>query len=145
MKKSRLASVEEIKGALNKMRDYKIGKPQSGNLGYLEGDVSGTSIDNNKFWKSVSKEEVQLETHIFDAINATGSNGTWKRITDSEYRMLNDLAKKLGGSKGQVKESVTGSLKIVSENPYCASCQGVIQQFSDMFPNVEITLIDGVK
>ena len=86
-----------------------------------------------------------METHIFDAIDATGSSGTWKRITDSEYRMLNDLAKRLGGVKGQVKESVTGSLKIVSENPYCTSCQGIIQQFSDMFPNVEITLIDGVK
>ena len=46
---------------------------------------------------------------------------------------------------GEVIEDVTGSLKIVSENPYCASCQGVIQQFSDMFPNIEITLIDGVK
>ena len=145
LKKSRLASIEEIKEALNKMRDYKSGKPQSGNLGYLEGTVSGTSIDDTKFWRSVSKEEAQLETHIFDAIDATGSNGTWKRITDSEYRMLNDLAKRLGGVKGQVKESITGSLKIVSENPYCKSCQGVIQQFSNMFPNIEITLIDGVK
>ena len=145
LKKSKLASVEEIKGALNKMRDYKTGKPQAGNLGYLEGNVSGATIDGDKFWKSVSIAEARKETHIFDAIDATGSSGTWKRITDSEYRMLNDLAKRLGGVKGQVKESITGSLKIVSENPYCASCQGVIQQFSDMFPNVEITLIDGVK
>ena len=85
------------------------------------------------------------EIHIFDAIEATGSSGTWKRITDSEYHMLNDLAKKLGGVKGQVNDKITGTLKIVSENPYCTSCQGVIQQFSDMFPNIEITLIDEVR
>ncbi|MFK8288264.1 deaminase domain-containing protein [Capnocytophaga canimorsus] len=36
-------------------------------------------------------------------------------------------------------------MKIVSENPYCTSCQGVIQQFNTMFPNVKIILIDGVK
>ena len=59
--------------------------------------------------------------------------------------MLNDPAKKLGGVKGQINDKITGTLKIVSENPYCTSCQGVIQQFSDMFPNIEITLIDGVK
>ena len=53
--------------------------------------------------------------------------------------------RRLQGVSGEVIEDVTGSLKIVSENPYCASCQGVIQQFSDMFPNIEITLIDGVK
>ncbi len=145
LKKSRLASVDEIKGALNKMRDYKTGKSQVGNLGYLEGDIPNITIDQNKMWTSVSKAEAQLETHIFDAIEATGSTGTWKRITDSEYRMLNDLAKRLDGVKGQVNNKITGTLKIVSENPYCTSCQGVIQQFSDMFPNIEITLIDGVR
>jgi hypothetical protein len=145
LKKSRLASIEEIRDALNKMRNYKTGKPQVGNLGYLEGDIPNAIIDKNKFWESVSKAEAQLETHIFDAIEATGSSGSWVRITDSEYRMLNDLAKKLKGVKGQVNDKITGTLKIVSENPYCTSCQGVIQQFSNMFPNIEITLIDGVK
>ncbi|MEO2051682.1 MAG: deaminase domain-containing protein [Allomuricauda sp.] len=49
------------------------------------------------------------------------------------------------------KEKSTGKkrfyrfVKIVSENPYCASCQGVIQQFSEMFPNIEIKLIDGIR
>ncbi|WP_290124641.1 deaminase domain-containing protein [Capnocytophaga ochracea] len=36
-------------------------------------------------------------------------------------------------------------MKIISELPYCNSCTGVIQQFNEMFPNVKITLIDGVK
>ncbi|MFJ1381182.1 deaminase domain-containing protein [Capnocytophaga canimorsus] len=40
---------------------------------------------------------------------------------------------------------MTGVLKIISELPYCTSCQGVIQQFNEMFPNVKLILIDGVK
>ena len=31
------------------------------------------------------------------------------------------------------------------ELPYCMSCQGVIQDFSTMFTNVKIILIDGLK
>ncbi|MFJ1431437.1 deaminase domain-containing protein [Capnocytophaga canimorsus] len=59
--------------------------------------------------------------------------------------MLNKLAKDLGAEKGKVYPYITRELKIVSENPYCTSCQGVIQQFNKMFPNVKLILVDGVK
>ncbi|MEL4308119.1 deaminase domain-containing protein [Joostella sp. CR20] len=36
-------------------------------------------------------------------------------------------------------------IKIASENPYCASCTGIIQQFHEMFPNIKLILVDGVK
>ncbi|ATA91584.1 hypothetical protein CGC56_05010 [Capnocytophaga canimorsus] len=55
------------------------------------------------------------------------------------------LAKDLGAEKGKIYSHIKGELKIVSERVYCASCQGVIQQFNEMFPNVKIILIDGVK
>ncbi|MFK8287872.1 deaminase domain-containing protein, partial [Capnocytophaga canimorsus] len=55
------------------------------------------------------------------------------------------LAKDLGAEKGKIYAHITGELKIVSENPYCTSCQGVIQQFNKMFPNVKLILVDGVK
>ncbi|MFK8288266.1 deaminase domain-containing protein [Capnocytophaga canimorsus] len=59
--------------------------------------------------------------------------------------MLNKLAQDLGAGKGKIYAHITGELKIVSENPYCTSCQGVIQQFNKMFPNVKLILVDGVK
>ncbi|WP_271729872.1 deaminase domain-containing protein [Aquimarina algiphila] len=144
LKKSKLATVDEIKDALNKIRDFRTGKPGGGNYGYIEGTVKGNVVDN-KVWKS-GPANTDIEPQIFDAIPVTGSNGTtWLRNTDSEFKMLNKLADDLGGVKGKVNSEVTGVLKIVSENPYCASCQGIIQQFSDMFPNIEIKLIDGVR
>jgi hypothetical protein len=59
--------------------------------------------------------------------------------------MLNKLANDLGGTKGAVKLTITGEFKIISENPYCASCTGIIQQFHDMYPNIKLILIDGAK
>lgn len=145
LSKNRIASAEEIRDALNKIRDYRSGAPPGGNYGYLDGYVDGVTIDSDKMWRSISLEDAQYEIHIFEAIEATGVSGAWQRITDSEYRMLNKLANDLGGHSGESYTHINGALKIVSENPYCISCQGVIQQFNDMFPNIEIILIDGVK
>lgn len=67
------------------------------------------------------------------------------RNTDSEYKMLNQLAQDLGGSRGNVYPNITGEIKIISELEYCVSCQGIIHQFNEMFPNIKLILIDGVK
>ena len=64
---------------------------------------------------------------------------------DLQYRMLNKLASELGGVKGSKYPSITGELKIVSENKYCASCAEIIQQFHDMYPNIKLILVDGAK
>lgn len=58
---------------------------------------------------------------------------------------LNKLASDLGAVKGGKYPNITGEIKIISENPYCASCTGIIQQFHDMYPNVKLVLIDGAK
>ncbi|VEJ19064.1 deaminase domain-containing protein [Capnocytophaga canimorsus] len=115
------------------------------NLAYIEG-VTNKGVVDNKIWNSVSLEIAESELHIFEAINATSTKGnTWLRITDSEYRMLNDLAKDLGAKQGGVYPHITGEIKIVSEFKYCDSCTGVIQQFNKMFPNIKLILVDGIK
>ncbi|ATA91591.1 hypothetical protein CGC56_05050 [Capnocytophaga canimorsus] len=55
------------------------------------------------------------------------------------------ITQDLRAEKGKIYTHITGKLKIVSERVYCASCQGVIQQFNEMFPNVKLILVDGVK
>ena len=57
--------------------------------------------------------------------------------------MLNKLSEDLGG---KYNPNIKGEIKIISELEYCKSCTGIIiQQFNEMFPNVKIILIDGVK
>lgn len=96
-------------------------------------------------WRS-GPANLQTEPQILSAIEVQGSNGAaWLRNTDSEYKMLNQLASDLGAAKGGKYAGITGELKVVSENPYCASCQGIIQQFNEMFPDIKLILIDGAK
>ena len=142
----RSALPDEISDAVIRIKQHRtdISKPHGKNYGYLEGDVNGSAVDN-KIWSS-GEAKPDVEPQIFDAIEVEGSSGhSWLRNTDSEYKMLNQLADDLGGVKGQTYLNVNGTLKIVSENPYCASCQGVIQQFNEMYPNINLILVDGVR
>ena len=59
--------------------------------------------------------------------------------------MHNRLANELGAEKGRVYGKMQGELKIISELEYCKSCTGIIQQFNEMFPNIKLILVDGVK
>jgi len=140
-------STEEIAKAAAKLAEYRTKfKIRGGNLSYLEGIINGRSVNANKIWRSSSLDRVTNEPKIFTATEVKGKNGNaWLRHTDSEYRMLNDLAYKLGGKPGHVYHQVYGHLTIVSEYPYCTSCTHVIQQFQTMFPNLRLTLINGVK
>ena len=135
------ATADEVAEATQKIKNYRTtNKIKGKNIGYLEGNVNGKTIDN-RMWLSGKVEKG--EPQIFKAIEVEGSGGrSWLRNTDSEYKMLNKLAEDLGG---KYNSNIKGEIKIISELPYCNSCTGVIQQFNEMFPNVKITLIDGVK
>jgi hypothetical protein len=137
------ATAEEIKEATDKIKNYRLTISSGGNYGYLEGTINNKIVEN-KFWRSGKFEAG--EPQIFAAIAVEGSNGgTWLRNTDSEYKMLNKLAEDLGAKVAGKYPAIKGELKIISENPYCASCTGIIQQFNEMFPNVKLILIDGTK
>jgi The BURPS668_1122 family of deaminases len=77
--------------------------------------------------------------------NVIDGEGSWLRNTDSEFKGLNRLANELGAEKGKVYHDVRGNIKVVSERNYCSSCQDVLKQFNEMFPKVDITLIDGLR
>jgi hypothetical protein len=144
------AGEAEVNAATEKIKTHRKipGNNSAGNWGYLEGNIEGFNYDFNKMWRSVSEAIANQEIHIY-----TATEVKWMRITDSEYRMLNKLAHFLGAKEGDVINGIVknkypnikGEIKIVSENEYCPSCQGIIQQFYEMFPKIKIILIDGAK
>ena len=140
------ATADEVAEAAQKVKNYRAtNKVKGGNVGYIEGTIDGKIVDN-KMWRSVPLDIAENEIHIFNAIKAANSKGReWLRITDSEYRMLNDLAQDLGAKRGEVYSAIKGEIKIISELEYCKSCTGIIQQFNEMFPNIKLILVDGVK
>lgn len=133
----------ELEAATARIKEVRSKGGSAGNYGYLYGTVKGEPI-NHKIW--ASGQVVGSEPQIFDAIEVAGSNGVpFLRNTDSEYKMLNQLAFDLGGVKGNAYTNVTGELKIVSELPFCTSCRGIIKQFNEMFPNIEIIVVNGAR
>ncbi|MFN6205569.1 MAG: deaminase domain-containing protein [Planctomycetota bacterium] len=70
-----------------------------------------------------------------DRIFKTGID-EFDRAFDAEVFVLENLARKL-------KPGDSGTIKLVSELPFCDSCSDVIRQFREMFPNIRLILIDG--
>ena len=156
----RLVSVDELKDAVNNLREFRKTNqqiPQTSNIGQLKGEVNGQAVhpaySSHETW--VGGEHYQLtprpanQAPIWEAIEVPSNSGgsPYLRNIDSEYNMLTDLARKLepNAVAGQSYTSHIGELKIVSEIGYCISCQGIIQNFNSMFPNIKIVLIDGIK
>ncbi|MFJ5450193.1 DUF637 domain-containing protein [Pectobacterium carotovorum] len=59
------------------------------------------------------------------------------RNIDSEYKILDNLADRLGNNT-----SAKGTVTIFTEKPACDSCLGVIKQFQDRYPNINIDVLD---
>lgn len=59
------------------------------------------------------------------------------RNTDSEYKILDNLADKLGGN---VKAQ--GKVTIFTERAACESCLGVVDQFQKKYPGITVEVID---
>ncbi|MFS7159488.1 deaminase domain-containing protein [Serratia proteamaculans] len=57
--------------------------------------------------------------------------------TDSEYKILDNLADKLGKNV-----AAKGSVTIFTERPACGSCLGVIEQFQHKYPGIKVDVLD---
>ena len=63
------------------------------------------------------------------------------RNFDTEIAGMEYFAKQKGAVKGKIYPDITGEVKITSDLCPCPSCSAVFQQFSQMFPNLKITIV----
>ncbi|MFC7441143.1 DNRLRE domain-containing protein [Laceyella putida] len=61
------------------------------------------------------------------------------RRKDSEFKILEPIARQILEQKAAGK-TVKGKITLFSERPLCFSCQGVVSQFREMFPEVELEI-----
>ncbi|ATM87407.1 MULTISPECIES: deaminase domain-containing protein [Yersinia] len=59
------------------------------------------------------------------------------RNTDSEYKILDNLADQLGSNI-----SAKGTVTIFTERPACGSCLGVVDQFQKKYPGIQVNVLD---
>lgn len=60
----------------------------------------------------------------------------YSRIWDSEYKILNDIADRLGENV-----NAAGTIKLFTDRIPCPSCSRVINKFMDKYPNVVVDVI----
>lgn len=125
----------------------EAGRFEKRNLAYIEGEIDGLKFNSSDVVVSGNKYEGEkiFEAYKVDKNGNINTDGAWSREFDTEYVELSKIANSLGAKKGGVYPHIKGEFTIASELPYCISCQGVIQDFSKMFPNVRINLVDGIK
>jgi len=57
---------------------------------------------------------------------------------DTEAKIFETIAEQLGGKAGTVNTEIKGTIEIVSELKSCKDCATLMDQFSKMFPNINI-------
>ncbi|WP_242614902.1 deaminase domain-containing protein, partial [Priestia megaterium] len=134
--------MKELRGNLTSR--YK----KSGNFAVAEVDVSGLS--KSEFYAQSSINELkgnlehkvpdislQPENPMFKATEAVGKEGeSYLRNTDTEYKILNDIASRLGENT-----QATGKIKLFTELDTCDSCSKVIAEFAAKYKNIELEVI----
>jgi len=134
--------VKELRGSLTSK--YK----KSGNFAVAEVNVSGISKTEFYAQSSINKLKGSLEDKVpnislqpenpmFKATKAVGKDGeSYLRDTDTEYKILNDIASLLGENT-----QATGKIKLFTELDTCDSCSKVIAEFATKYKNIELEVI----
>jgi hypothetical protein len=71
-----------------------------------------------------------------DPLFTTKPSGAMTRAYDSEVKILESVAKGL-------PSDAQGTISLYSERPPCSSCEGVIQQFQQRFPGINVIVTHG--
>jgi len=67
-----------------------------------------------------------------------GTSNAYTRQWDTEFKILNDVALKLGDNR-----DATGSINLFTERLTCTSCTNVIFDFKDRYPNIQLNVFAG--
>ncbi|RFM27921.1 deaminase domain-containing protein, partial [Deminuibacter soli] len=111
---------------------------EGANIAFIEGEVGGETFSSIGISGEASRPmAVGNPSNRVFVTKATGAN---QRMFDSEVKLFEDFAAKYGNTR-----DVSGTIKIVSERPFCVSCSGVTDQFRKMFPNIKVEVINGIK
>ncbi|MBA4601734.1 hypothetical protein H2C83_05230 [Thermoactinomyces sp. AMNI-1] len=137
---------------VNRVKELRRSLPskykKSGNFALAEVHIDG--ISKTEFYAHSSIDEltgtlservpdisVKPKNPVFTAYQAPNIKGDFfPRDSDTEYKILNDLAARLGDNTKAV-----GKIKLFTELDTCASCSRVIAEFAKKYPNIELDIV----
>jgi hypothetical protein len=121
----------------NRARKSNIGFANytiDGEDGYLQAYSRDKHIDG--FVDSPASGLNHFET-VSDSPNPDGSSGN-DRQSDTEYKILEQIASRYWSDDPTQRVLVSGDVYLFTERMPCRSCEGVIEQFKEAFPNIRI-------
>ncbi|AOK89382.1 deaminase domain-containing protein [Paenibacillus polymyxa] len=134
--------VEARSGLSNKYKD-------KGNFAYVKAEIEGLDqseffahskiSDPNKKIPGTEKFSLDPENPSFPATKAAldeGKGDIILRDMDTEYKILNDIDKKLGDNR-----EAKGTITMFTEKDTCGSCNLVISKFKEKYSGITIELI----
>ena len=78
----------------------------------------------------------------FNYYNVDGNNiintANWARDVDTEYKILTEVSNLLGSNY-----NATGKIVLYTEKIPCISCENVIAEFNETYPNIELVVVYG--
>ncbi len=113
---------------------------RSGNVAVAEVDIPGMpkQIAAHSGVDSAGKGLVGAGNQNFKYQTLQSKDGKpIDRNTDSEYKILDNLADQLGSNT-----SAKGTVTIFTERPACGSCLGVVDQFQKKYPGIQVNVLD---
>ncbi|MGA3817116.1 deaminase domain-containing protein [Ralstonia nicotianae] len=136
----RLADVAEL---------ARSGLPRTGNVAVAEVKIPALSSETSMMKAYSSYDEAingflpkpagDMDTWLLKPSVASSrvidSPVGYLRDVDTEFKILETVAQRLGGNK-----SASGVINLFSEKDVCPSCTGVIMQFRKMFPNIQLNV-----
>lgn len=116
---------------IDKIRsDLDIGEKR--NIAFAEGHVDGVDLGEVLGISGKNTPGVEAPSERIFETTVVGHD----RALDSEVLILESLAH-------QLNPSSEGTLQLVSERTICSSCAGVISQFREKFPNINLIVRGG--
>ena len=108
------------------------------NIGTLGGMVEGSAY----YTIGVSGTAARTGTVAIPVLRrfTTMEVGGYDRLFDSEVKLLEAFAEKFHN-----RPNVRAVITLTSERQFCTSCSGVVDQFTKMFPNVRLNIVNGTK
>ncbi|HHE3577036.1 deaminase domain-containing protein [Pasteurella multocida] len=114
---------------------------KSGNVAVAKIDIEGLNIKQLAGHSRIDKpmrgfigSKDSKFHYLF--LEPKGGGALIPRNTDSEYKILSNLAEQLGDNP-----LAKGNVTIFTERRACVSCLGVIKQFEQRYPNVKLNII----
>ena len=129
--------------------EIRIGLPREGNVAFAEVDVAALSPEtmvmkaysrfNDRDEEFLPKPSGDLNSWVLKPQVSTskyvGTPEGYLRDMDTEFKILETLAQRLGPSS-----QVSGRINLISEKVVCPSCSGIVSQFRERYPNIQLNV-----